>query len=144
MRVTKWSRAAVVLADRHYSRQSHGAPQILPPGQTFLLCTPLGDAVWGVCANLDPAGAERWRCTIFRNESSVLSSDMIREATRRTYAWWRGHYGALPRVPLTTEVDSSKVRRKRDPGRCFLRAGWRFVCVRNGLHVFEAPKERNE
>ena len=27
--------------------------------------------------------------------------------------------------PLTTEVDASKVKRKRDPGRCFIKAGWR-------------------
>ena len=47
--------------------------------------------------------------------------------------------GAEPVVPLQTEVDPSKTRRKRDPGRCFLRAGWRLVGERRGLVILEAP-----
>lgn len=65
----------------------------------------------------------------------------MREATARTYAYWRRHYGGLPAVPLTTEVDPRKTRRKRDPGRCFLRAGWSRVGVVRGLVVLRAPEE---
>jgi len=134
--------AGRALADRHYSRQTPGAKDFLPPGRTLVLMTPIGDAVWGVVENLDPAGALRWRCTIFRNESSLLSSDMVRAATARTYRYWRHHYGALPDAPLTTEVDPARVRHKRDPGRCFLRAGWRVVAtLASGLVRFEAPPE---
>jgi hypothetical protein len=82
----------------------------------------------------------RWRCSIFRNEGSRRSSEMIREATSLTFAFWDRHYSGRPKVPLTTEVDPSKVRRKRDPGRCFLRAGWRTVDERRGLIVLEAPE----
>ena len=42
-------------------------------------------------------------------------------------------------VPLTTEVDPSRVRRKRDPGRCFRRAGWLVTGIVRGLWVYEAP-----
>jgi hypothetical protein len=112
-------------------------------GKTLvLLATVGGDAVWGAIENMDPAGGRRFRCSIFRNESMVLSSVLIREATERTYAYWRRHYGGLPTVPLTTEVDPGRVLRKRDPGRCFIRAGWRRVDVRRGLVILEAPGDR--
>lgn len=137
--VTKYDRRAAALADRHYSRQSIGDAQFMPPGETLVLLHEggAGLAVWGVCSNLDPAGSPRWRCTIFRNESGDLSSLLIQEATYLTRLVWAGRE---PPVPLTTEVDPRRVRRKRDPGRCFLRAGWRRVGVRRGLVVLEAPE----
>jgi hypothetical protein len=48
-------------------------------------------------------------------------------ATAATFAYWGSHYGGPPPIPLTTEIDTRKVRRKRDWGRCFRRAGWRPV-----------------
>jgi hypothetical protein len=103
----------------HYSRQTPGARDFLPPGETLVLLTPCARAVWGVCRNLDGGGTMRWRVTMFRNEGAGLSSDLIREATTMTQARW-----PVCALPLTTEVNPSKVRRKRDPGRCFRRAGW--------------------
>jgi hypothetical protein len=138
-RVTRCDPAARALADRHYSRQTIGAAGFLPPGTTLTLLSRDGKAVWGVCENLDPAGNRRWRVTIFRNESEVLSSVLVREATVLTFDHWRSHYGDLPPVPLTTEVDPGRTRRKRDPGRCFLRSGlWRVAGERRGLVVLEA------
>ena len=154
-RVERCHPAAVALADRHYSRQTVGAAEFMPPGKTLVLVDALGTAVWGVCENLDPAGALRWRCTIFRVErpaerphvsdrnerergGGVRSSDLIREATEITFRYWERQHG-LPGIPLTTEVDPARVRHKRDPGRCFRRAGWRFVGVVRGLWVYEAP-----
>lgn len=115
------------LADRHYSRQTHGAWNILASGRKVLMLTDCARAVWGVVENLDPGGALHWRVSIFRNEGAGLSSDLVREGTERTYAYWRSHYGGLPAVPLTTEVDPDRTRRKRDPGRCFRRAGWTYL-----------------
>lgn len=43
-------------------------------------------------------------------------------------------------APTWTEVDPRKTRRKRDPGRCFIKAGWRVVGESNGLVVLEAPQ----
>lgn len=139
--VSRGDARALALADRHYSRQSPGDPQFMGNGRPLVLLTDDARALWAVLENLDPAGGHRFRCTHFRNEGAGLSSELIREATARTYAYWRGHYGGLPSVPLTTEVDSAKTRRKRDPGRCFRRAGWTFVRMARGLHVFEAPRE---
>jgi hypothetical protein len=128
-RVTKFDQRARALADRHYSRQRIGSPQFMPPGRTIVLLTLDEHALWGVALNMAPTGEQRWRCTIFRNEGPELSSDLVREATRRTFELWRHRYGGLPSVPLTTEIDPDLVRRKRDVGRCFRRAGWTFVRI---------------
>lgn len=111
------------LADRHYSRQTIGAEGFMPPGRTFVLVSRCERALWGVVENKDPAGALRWRCSIFRNEGAGRSSALIVDATARTFDFWRAR-GELPATPLSTEIDPSKVKHKRDPGRCFRRAGW--------------------
>lgn len=146
--VTKFDSRAVALVDGHwpgapvdakphYSRQSPGTNQFMASGITFVLLADL--AVWGANDNLDPAGTRRFRCTVFRNEGPLLSSDLIRSATTLTQMrWWRRHaWRGSP--PLETEVNADKVRHKRDPGRCFRKAGWRFVRESRGLLVFRAP-----
>lgn len=135
-------RHLIAFVDRHYSRQTHGSNQILAPGETLLL---EGDrSVWGVVHNFDPGqdDTRRWRCTIFRNEGGGRrSSDLIRLATSMTFDYWPRAYGRLPSVPLTSEVDVDKVRHKRDPGRCFRKAGWELWSCWN-QHLFIAPGER--
>lgn len=136
VRVRRTNAQARTLADRHYSRQSVGNVEFMPPGRLLVLLAT--SAVWGVCENLDPVGNLRWRCTIFRNESNVLSSDLIRSATEATYWFWAAHYRHVPER-LTTEVDPTKTRRKRDPGRCFVRAGWEVLGEVRGLVILGAP-----
>jgi len=141
--VTFQDRKARELADRHYPRQRRGARQFMPPGQRMVLLTGDARAVWGVVHNVF-RGVWRWRCTLFRNEGAGLSSELIVAATAETYRWWETKYGGRPAAPLRTEVDPKAVRRKRDPGRCFLRAGWRLIGPspshrRRGMLVFEAP-----
>lgn len=123
----------------HYSRQTPGADEFMSNGKTLVLMTDDGLAVWGAIENMDPAGKRRWRVSIFRNKGPRVSSELVAEATDRTFDYWRNHYRCIPSVPLQTEVDPTKVRRKRDPGRCFLRAGWRRIGVVNGLVVLQAP-----
>ncbi len=132
---------ARALADRHYSRQTIGAREFMSNGKTFVLLTRCARAVWGCIENLDPVGNRRWRCSVFRNEAreEFRSSDLVIEATARTFEFWR-RTGGLPSVPLQTEVDPDKTRPKRDPGRCFRRAGWFVVEKRNGLVVLQAPE----
>lgn len=123
------------LADRHYSRKTHGAPQMMPPGRKLVMLTADADAVWGSSwpfaeyVKHDWAGA--WMCTIFRNESSHLSSELIREAIAATREYW----GDPPALGMITFVNAAKVRRKRDPGRCFLRAGFVNVGFNKGGQV---------
>ena len=146
--VTRCDVRARVLADRHYSRQTPGARDFLNNGQTLCMVTDDALAVWGVLLNRAPNSPEwRWRVAIFRNEPPpgearpvIQSSELVREGTDRTYTYWRHHYGGLPEPPLRTEVDRDKTRRKRDPGRCFIKAGWRVVGeTTRGLVLLEAP-----
>lgn len=142
IRVRRCDGRARRLADRHYSRQTPGAQEFMASGKTLVLLSRDALSVWGAIENMDPAGGLRWRVSIFRREGgAVRSSDLIRSATQRTFAYWRIRYGAVPPVPLTTEVDPKKTRSKRDPGRCFIRAGWHRIDVRRGLVILEAPAE---
>lgn len=116
---------AAAMADRHYARQSHGSLQFVPPGRCLVLTTPtaLWVTSWPFAEYVKHAWAGAWVCSLFRNEGDALSSELILEAVAATRWWWP----AVPDLGMVTFVDASKVRRKRDPGRCFLRAG--FECV---------------
>lgn len=116
---------ALPLADRHYNRQKVGSPQFVPPGRCLVLLTPTANALWVTSwpeyARHDWRGA--WMNTLFRNESEHLSSELILEAVAATR--WR--YGNPPAEGMVTFVDRDAVRPKRDPGYCYLCAGFRVV-----------------
>jgi hypothetical protein len=118
---------ARALADRHYNRQSIGAAQFVPPGRCVVLTTEAGDALWvtswPLAEYVHHAWPGAWMCSCFRNESPHLASDLIREAVGIT----RWQFGAPPPEGFVTFVDATKVRHKRDPGRCFRKAGWRLI-----------------
>lgn len=117
-------RRARPLADRHYNRQSIGADQFVPPGRCVVLLTGDADALWVTswpfAEYTKHAWAVAWVCSLFRNESPSLSSDLIREAVAAT----RSEFGEPPALGFVTFVDTIKTRRKRDPGRCYRKAGW--------------------
>lgn len=116
------------LADGHYSRQTPGADGFLAPGQCIVLYHrgPRGAATWGVVHNVFRE-VWRWRNTIFANRSGTLSSTLVEAATLVTYAEWRRIYGALPALPLTTEIDivatAARRSKRHEPGHCYRVAG---------------------
>jgi hypothetical protein len=59
----------------------------------------------------------------FRNEGAGLSSELIREAIAATRMVW----GDPPELGMVTFVDPRKVRKKRDFGRCYRKAGFKEV-----------------
>jgi hypothetical protein len=117
--------AACVLADRHYSRRKIGAPQFMPPGQTLVLITAEGDAVFGWWRPHPRAGLKAmngldgWTCTIFRNESGHLSSRLILMAETELV----NRHSVGPDGFITYVFDR-KIR-STNPGFCFKAAGWR-------------------
>lgn len=123
-------RAAVGLANRHYSRETPNERQVAGPRPNLVLVTPCERAAWISEYNLPTAGPGRgtadglnaWRCTLFRNEGAGVSSDLIREAMRITDALWRPRFG-IPTDGWVTWVDRTKVA-SQNPGYCFKRAGW--------------------
>jgi hypothetical protein len=116
---------ALPLADRHYNRQKIGSPQFVPPGRCIVLLTPDADALWVTsypfAEYVKHAWAGAWMNSCFRNESSNLSSGLIREAVAAT----RGIWGDPPPLGMITFVDTTKVRKKRDFGRCYRKAGFK-------------------
>jgi len=112
---------ARALYRRHYScyRYRDGRlPQLfVGPGEKLVLVTEPGEAlfVWRKFKSADEQ--QGVNCAVFRNESATLSSDLIREAMVLAWQRWPGER-------LYTYVNPALVRHKRDPGRCFRRAGW--------------------
>lgn len=116
--------SARAIADRHYNRQKIGTPQFVPPGRCLVLWTDGAFWVtsWPFAEYVRHAWAGAWVCSAFRNERPdlYLSSDLIREAVAATR--WR--WPDVPTLGMVTFVDESKTRHKRDPGRCYRRAGF--------------------
>lgn len=114
-----------VIADRHYSRRKVGSPQFVPPGRCVVLYQPNAYWVtsWPFAEYVRHAWPGAWVCSAFRNEGAGLSSDLVREAVAITR--WR--WPDIPDLGMITFVDAGKVRHKRDPGRCFLKAGFKRV-----------------
>jgi hypothetical protein len=157
--------AARVLADRHYNRQKVGSKQFVPPGRCLVLTTLLGDAFWVTSYPYAEHVKHRWRgawvCSAFRNEGLSRSSDLVAAAVRATaYRWpilpevqsWivvkrlpdRTLVEQVP-ISMVTFVDRDEVRSKRDPGRCFLRAGFEDAGdTRGGLRALVLRTTRIE
>lgn len=117
---------SAVIADRHYNRQKIGSPQFVPPGRCLVLRAENVNAValwvtsWPFGEYVRHAWPGAWVCSCFRNEGAGLSSVLIRSAVAAT----RHHFGEPPENGMVTFVNPAKIRRKRDPGRCYRRAGF--------------------
>jgi hypothetical protein len=99
------------LADRHYSRKTIGAIQYVGPGERMVLISPDYKALFA------------WRISIFRNESEILSSLMIKEAVELAKSRWPNE------KRFFTYVRDSAIK-SSNPGCCFKKAGWK-TCGRN-------------
>jgi hypothetical protein len=122
--ISKADPRGAALADRHYSRRTRGSRQFSPPGRVLPLLfeTPWGGALWVTREErrdlTSHAWPGAWQITIFRNESPLLASDLVRHAVSLTIQEW----GPLPREGMITFVAPSKVR-STNPGCCFKKAG---------------------
>ena len=131
---------AAAIADRHYSRQTPGSAQFAPPGRKLVLID--DDALWvswwPFSEYVKHAWPGAWVCSLFRNEGAHLSSDLIREALAATL--WR--WPEPPDLGMVTFVERSAVRPKRNPGYCFLKAGFEPVGrTKSGLHALRIKPE---
>ena len=97
----------------------------------MVLITRQGTALlaWRKFLNRDPQAGVN--CAVFRNESSYLSSFLIRQAMSLAWKRWPGER-------LYTYVNPTAIR-SHNPGCCFQKAGWqRCGSTRGGLLVLEA------
>lgn len=118
---------ARVLANRHYNRQTPAAAQFVPPGRCLVLWCPGAVWVtsWPEARYVQHAWAGAWVNSLFRREPDCYwrASDLITAAVACT----RWKWPAVPALGIVTFVDASHIKRKRDPGRCYRRAGWRVL-----------------
>lgn len=125
-RVTKFDPIACAMADRHYSRQTPGSGQFMPPGQTLVLLTRCRRGLWGWYRPHPDSGVRRldgldgWFCSIFRNEGAGRSSDLILAAERVLLATHPDDCGP---DGLLTYVAPERIKGS-NPGYCYLCAGW--------------------
>lgn len=130
--------AAARIADRHYNRQKPGTAQFVPPGSCCVFLSIDHKALWVTSWPLPEyvkhAWSGAWVNSCFRNEGAGLSSELITEAVQAT----RWYYGEAPEIGIISFIDPTKVRRKRDPGRCYRKAGWlRVGTTKGGLSCYQ-------
>lgn len=133
----KFDAESAMLADRHYSRQTPGDRQFLPPGKTIPIRNAEGSIIFGWNWQLPEKRADHeigYCCSIFRNETNRQSSDIILECEAIAEQRW----GVNRKF---TYVNPSKIL-SRNPGYCFKMAGWKFMRIsKGGLHLL--AKEAN-
>lgn len=134
---------ARALAGRHYSRKTPGSRQVAPPGRALVLLSGRADreALFVLSAQRYVRREQypgAWVVSLFRNESRARSSELILAALASCRHVW----GYPPEDGVVTFVAPDRVRPKRDPGRCFLRAGFEAAGkTKSGLLVLRLRPE---
>lgn len=136
-------RRALPMADRHYNRQKVGSNQFVPPGRCFVLLTECERALWVSSWPFAKYTKHRWAGawvnSLFRNEGAGLASELILEAVSAT----RWHWPKIPDLGMITFVDPDEVKPKRNPGYCYLMAGFEYVGKTDGgLLAFQLLPEK--
>ncbi len=128
---------ALALFRRHYSynvrrdqfslfpARNRNMKHFVGPGEKMVLLTAAADALFVWRKFISGDGQRGVNCAVFRNESVMRASDLIREASELAWKRWPGER-------LYTYVNSQKIRRMRQPGRSFLKAGWRYQTGEDG------------
>ena len=124
--------------ERHYSayeyKDGRERKLFVGPGEKVFLRTKGGDAFFVWRKFIDDSGQDGINCAAFRNESRHLSSELIRQADAIADCLW-------PDCRHYTYVNSEKVR-SRNPGFCFIAAGWQQCGkTKSGLVVLERLPE---
>jgi hypothetical protein len=90
------------------------------PGEKMVLVTQNWNALFIWRKFIDNSGQVGVNCVVFRNESNILASSLILEAEQLAWGRWPGER-------LYTYVNPVSIQHKRQPGRCFLKAGWNYL-----------------
>ena len=123
------------LYEKHYSAYQYkdGRKRKLfaGPGEKIVLRTKTADAMFVWRRFIDGSGECGINCAVFRNESNIQSSELIRQADAIADRIWSccRHY---------TYVSSTKIR-SNNPGFCFIKAGWKRLnrTTKSGLNILE-------
>lgn len=78
---------------------------------------------WPYAEYVKHAWPGAWVNSCFRRENGPRASDLIREAVAATCWYWK----EIPALGMVTFIDRDQTRHKRDPGRCYLKAGFKVI-----------------
>lgn len=114
---------ARALYEKHYSchRYADGRRprKFVGPGEYIALTTADEKCLFAWRKFRDDSGQVGVNCAVFRREGEQKwkASEMILAAEQIAWRRWPGER-------FYTYINTKKIRKKRDPGRCFRRAGW--------------------
>jgi hypothetical protein len=122
------------LYKRHYSARHYKdgrVPKLFcGPGEKMVLMTVNKDALFVWRKFIDESGQQGINCSIFRNESKIVSSELIKEAVKIAHKRWPGER-------LYTYVNPRMIK-STNPGCCFKMAGWKPCGItKGGLVILE-------
>jgi len=126
------------MLNRHYSINPDTIARkpklFIGPGEKMALMTSDSLALFVWRKYIDDTGQKGVNCAVFRNEGPLLSSMLILEAEQIAWGRWPGER-------LYTYINVDKIRHKRDPGRCFRKAGWKQCGYTKGglLILYKVP-----
>jgi len=131
---------ALEMYERHYSAYHYADGRIRKlfcgPGYKLVLLAMDNKALFVWRKFIDGSGQKGINCAVFRNEGTVLSSLLIKEAVEICRKKW-------PKERLYTYVNKEKIR-STNPGYCFIKAGWRKCGItKGGLIILELEAENN-
>lgn len=110
------------LANRHYSRKK-SKQRFVSPGERLIMLSSNLD--WLFCWSKKQFRLDQQvgiECTLSRNESNLISSEIILMAEKEALKKWG-------QQRFFTFVDPTKVK-SNNPGYCFLKAGWKRLTER--------------
>lgn len=128
--------AAYQLFTRHYSFHHYKDnrrtmdKRFCGPGEKIVLVTQDYKALFVWRKFVDASGQQGINCAIFRNETEILSSELIREAEQLAWVRWPGER-------LYTYINGKNVH---GDGACFKHAGWRKLSKRTGSGLIVLEK----
>jgi hypothetical protein len=128
-------KACLDLYSRHYSaydyKDGRERKLFVGPGEKLVLRTWEGNAMLVWRRFIDDSGQCGVNCAVFRNESGIRSSDLIREADAIAFKLW-------PNCRHYTFVNAERIK-SNNPGACFLAAGWQRLKEKtgSGLRILE-------
>jgi hypothetical protein len=116
----------------HYSNywyENEAAPKLfVGPGAKMVLLSSCGKAMFAWRKFVSRNGQVGVNCAIFHNESNNIASELIKEAVELAWNRWPGER-------LYTYVAPKEIKKSRTPGRCFIKAGWKYVRDAKGTKV---------
>lgn len=128
------------LYERHYSAYRYADGRVRKlftgPGEKIVLRTKNADALFVWKRFIDHSGECGINCSVFRNESNHLSSELIRQADEIADRLWTccRHY---------TYVNPAEIA-STNPGFCFIKAGWKRTQTITGKGLVVLERIRHE